>query len=50
MSDEEIEAMVRDLVEEHLADDVRAAALEWLERRSVAYQAMQALELLDDEF
>jgi hypothetical protein len=47
MSDDDIEAMLRDLVEEHLADDARKAALNWLEKRSITYQAMQNLGLLD---
>ena len=35
MSDDDIEAMLRGLVEEHLAEDARKAALNWLEKRSV---------------
>lgn len=48
MTDEDVETMVRDLIEEHLANDAREAALNWLEKRTVAYQAMQELGLLSD--
>jgi hypothetical protein len=41
----DIEAMLRGLVEEHLAEDARKAALNWLEKRSITYQAM----LLDED-
>jgi hypothetical protein len=47
LSDEDIEEMVRDLVEEHLANDFRQAALDWLEMRAVTYQAVQELGLLE---
>jgi hypothetical protein len=47
-SDDDIEAMLRGLVEEHLAEEVRKAALNWLEKCSIIYQAMQNLGLLDD--
>jgi hypothetical protein len=44
--DEEIEVMVRELIEEHLTDnDVREAALRWLDERINAYQAMKDLGL-----
>jgi hypothetical protein len=33
MSDDDIEAMLRALVEEHVAEDARSAALNWLEKR-----------------
>jgi hypothetical protein len=49
MSDDDIEAMLRGLVEEHLTEDARKAALNWLEKRSVTYQAMQNLGLLDED-
>jgi hypothetical protein len=49
MSDDDIEAMLRGLVEQHLAEDARKAALNWLEKRSVTYQAMQNLGLLDED-
>jgi len=49
MSDDDIEAMLRDLVEEHLAEDARKAALNWLEKGSITYQAMQNLGLLDED-
>ena len=49
MSDDDIEAMLRGLVEQHLAEDARKAALNWLEKHSITYQAMQNLRLLDDD-
>jgi hypothetical protein len=50
-AERETEAVVRDLIEAHLADDARAAALDWLEKRVVVYQAVQSLRLLDgDEY
>jgi hypothetical protein len=49
MSDDEIETMVRELINEHLTDDdEREAALNWLEKRVDAYEAMQDLGLLED--
>jgi hypothetical protein len=48
--DEEIEVMVRELIEEHLLDnDVRKAALAWLDKRVDAYQAMNDLGLLEEQ-
>jgi hypothetical protein len=48
--DEEIEVMVRELIAEHLTDDdVREAALAWLDKRVDAYQAMNDLGLLEEE-
>jgi hypothetical protein len=47
MNDRQIEAMVRGLIEEHLADDAIEAALDWLDKRVIAYQEMQELGLLD---
>ena len=48
--DEEIEVMVRELIEEHLTDDdIREAALRWLDERVDAYQAMKDLGLLEEE-
>ena len=48
--DEEIEVMARELIENHLTDDdVREAALNWLDERVDAYQAMKDLGLLEDE-
>jgi len=35
MADEEIEEMVRRLIEEHLTEDDRKAALEWLDKRII---------------
>ena len=50
MSDEEIEATVRGLIEQNiLAEDTREAALDWLDKRVTAYQAMQDLGLIDEE-
>ena len=46
MSDDQIEEMVRDLVN-NLGDEVRGAALEWLDRRTVCYTAMVELELIE---
>jgi hypothetical protein len=46
--DEEIEVMVRELIENHLTDD-REAALKWLDDRVDAYQAMRDLGLIADE-
>jgi hypothetical protein len=47
MTDDDIEAMLRDMVEKHLPEDARAAALNWLEKRSLTYEAAMNLELLD---
>jgi hypothetical protein len=45
--DEEIEVMVRELIEEHLMDnDFRESSLAWLDKRVDAYQAMNDLGLL----
>ena len=44
-----MEAMLRGLVEQHLAEDARKAALNWLEKHSITYQAMQNLGLLDGD-
>lgn len=41
--------MVRDLIEEHLAEEERTAALEWLDKRVTAYQGMVELGLVRDE-
>jgi hypothetical protein len=49
LDDAAIETMVRALIEAYLADDARAAALDWLEKRTVTYQAVQSLRLLDGE-
>ena len=49
MSDDEIEAMLRDLIEKHLVEDARAVALNWLEKRSLTYQAVVNLGLLDQK-
>jgi hypothetical protein len=47
--DEDIETMVRHLIEVHLADDVRDAALDWLEKRANAYRDMQELGSVEDK-
>ncbi|QIG96799.1 hypothetical protein [Bradyrhizobium sp. 6(2017)] len=47
MEDEEIEDVIRGLVEEHLDEETRETALEWLETRAAAYQAMLELGLID---
>jgi len=46
MSDDDIEAMLRGLVEEHLAEDARKAALNWLEKRSVTYQRCKTVSFV----
>jgi hypothetical protein len=35
MTDEEIEDMVRQLIEEHLSEENRKAALDWLDTRTI---------------
>ena len=47
MNDKQIETMVRQLIEEHLADDAVELALDWLDKRVLAYQEMQEIGLLD---
>ena len=48
--DEQIEVMVRELIENYLTDDdVREAALKWLDERVDAYQAMKDLGLVEAE-
>jgi hypothetical protein len=47
--DDDIETMVRHLIEVHLADDVRDAALDWLEKLANAYKDMQELGLVEDK-
>ena len=48
LSDDDIEVL-RGLVEKHLAEEARAAALNWLEKRSLTYQAVMNLGLLDEK-
>jgi hypothetical protein len=45
MTDDQIEEMVRDLIKNNpfLDEDTRQAALEWLDKRIIAYQAMVEL-------
>jgi hypothetical protein len=45
MRDEEIEDMVRQLIEEHLAEENRKAALDWLDTRTIYYAAAKRLGL-----
>ena len=47
MSDDQIEAMILDLVETNLSEDACTAATEWLERHSSHYKAMIELGLVD---
>ena len=49
LNDDAIETMVRALIEAYLADDARAAALDWLEKRTLTYQAVRSLRLLDGD-
>jgi hypothetical protein len=49
VNDKQIETMVRQLIEEHLADDAVEAALDWLDKRVIAYQEMQEIGLLDGD-
>jgi hypothetical protein len=44
-TDEEIEDMVRQLIEEHLAEENRKAALDWLDTRTIYYAAAKRLGL-----
>jgi len=46
LADEEIEQMVRHLIEEHLTEDNRKAALEWLDRRTIYFEAAKRLGLV----
>ena len=41
--------MLRELAEKHLPEDARGAALNWLEKRSLTYQAVVNLGLLDQK-
>ena len=43
VSEDEIEAMVRELIERYVPDPDRKAALDWLDRRVVSYRAVQTL-------
>jgi hypothetical protein len=49
LDEDAIETVVRALIEAYLADDARAAALDWLEKRTLTYQTVQSLRLLDGE-
>jgi len=33
--------MIREMIQDHAADGDRADALEWLDKRAIAYQALQ---------
>ena len=48
MTDDEIEAMVRELIEQQLENGARQMALDWLEERIDAYKAVQESGLLDE--
>ncbi len=47
MTDDQIEEMVRELIEVHLDEETRKAALEWLDRLTVTYLAMVELGLVE---
>jgi hypothetical protein len=49
ISEGQIEAMIRDLVETNLSEDARAAALEWLDKRATCYEAMLDLGLVEQQ-
>jgi hypothetical protein len=49
MSDDDIDAMVRDLIDEHLADEFREAAVAWLTKRDIANRAVKELGLLEGQ-
>jgi hypothetical protein len=46
---ESIETMIRELIESHISEKHRQAALAWLEERVAAYQAVIELKLLDKD-
>jgi hypothetical protein len=48
VTDDEIEAMVRELIEQQLENGARQMALDWLEERIDAYKAVQESGLLDE--
>ncbi len=43
MTDDEIEEMVRELIEVNLDEENRKAALAWLDKRIITYQVMVEL-------
>jgi hypothetical protein len=47
MTDDEIEALIRELVDENLDEETGTAVLAWLEIRMAHYQAMVDLGLAD---
>jgi hypothetical protein len=50
MTDAEIQAWIIDLIESNLDEEDRRLALEWLEIRSVAFEAMkQSGRIADDD-
>lgn len=49
MTDDEIEEMVRELIDLHLDEQARKAALEWLEKRDEVYRAVVGLGLWVDK-
>jgi L-ribulose-5-phosphate 3-epimerase UlaE len=49
MTDDAIEAMIFDLIEIHLDEDNRKAAIEWLQKRVATYSAMAEHGLIPKE-
>jgi hypothetical protein len=49
MNDDQIEDMVRDLIEQHVADPDRKAALKWLTSHAIVYKASARLGLVPDD-
>jgi hypothetical protein len=47
MSDDDIEEMVRELIECHLDEEGRKLAVEWFDRVTACYAAMKELKLID---
>jgi hypothetical protein len=47
MTGDQIEDMMRELIEIHLSEEFRRPALEWLEKRVICYAAMAELGLID---
>ena len=48
MTDDEIEELVRELIEMHLDEETRKVALKWLEKRAAVYQAIVELGLIGE--
>ena len=49
INDDELEQLLLDLIDRHLADKEREAVRAWLVKRVASYKAVQELGLLDDE-